>query len=112
MTLIIGTHAAIHSTSPDKDAQILRDVLGLEAFEAGAATIFRLPMAEVHAHPAEKASVIEFFLMCRDVEELRRRMGDHGVECSPVQNVGWGLQTHAKLPGGATLPVYQPLYPV
>ncbi len=83
MSMIIGTHAAIHSTSPDKDAQILRDVLELEAFEAGGATIFRLPMAEVHAHPAEEAGVIEFFLMCRDVEELRRKMGDTASIAAP-----------------------------
>jgi hypothetical protein len=110
--MIIGTHAAIHSTNPEKDARILRDVMQLEAFEAGAATIFRLPVAEVHAHPADKAGVTEFFLMCRDVEEFLRRMGEHEVECAAVTNVGWGLMTEAKLPGGTSLAVYQPLYPV
>jgi hypothetical protein len=69
MSMIIGTHAAIHSADAAKDVELLRDVLQLDAVDAGAAVIFRLPLAEVHAHPFEQGGAIEFYLMCRDIEE-------------------------------------------
>jgi hypothetical protein len=112
MSMIIGTHAAIHSIDAAKDVELLRNVLQLDAVDAGAAVIFRLPLAEVHAHPFEKSGAIEFYLMCRDIEEFVRRMGENGVTCSPAQNVGWGLMTEVTLPGGTSLGVYQPLYPM
>jgi len=35
-------------------------------------------------------------------------MNSHGVECSAVQNQGWGLLTQLTLPGGGKLGIYQP----
>jgi hypothetical protein len=46
MSMIIGTHAAIHSTNPEADTRILRDVLGLAAIDAGGAVILRSPLGE------------------------------------------------------------------
>jgi hypothetical protein len=39
-------------------------------------------------------------------------MGENSVTCSPVKNVGCGLMTEVALPGGTSLGVYQPLYPM
>jgi hypothetical protein len=75
--------------------------------------IFRLPLAEVHAHPFEKGGAIEFYLMCRDVEEFLRRMRENDVACGPVHNVGWGRPTEVNLAGGTSLGGRPgPLYPV
>jgi hypothetical protein len=46
--------------------------------------------------------------MCTDVEALIRELGQQGVDCSPVQNQGWGMLTHVTLPGGGKLGIYQP----
>src|SRR5688572_5833121 len=111
MTAIIGAHTVIYSSNAEKDAAILRDVLGIESFDAGGALLFRLPFAEVQAHPAPQGGRVELYLLCRDVESLMGKMKDNGLVCSPVQNTGWGLLTATALPGGAPLRVYQPLYP-
>ena len=46
--------------------------------------------------------------MCDEVEVLIRDLQAHGVECSPVQNQGWGLLMKVTLPGGGKLGIYQP----
>ena len=35
-------------------------------------------------------------------------MKEHGIQCGPVKDEGWGLLTQVTLPGGGKLGVYQP----
>ena len=107
--MIIGAHSIIYSTNPDADRAFLRDVLKLTNVDVGGGwLIFGLPPAEVAVHPSDKNDVHEFCLMCDDVEAFTAETKKRGVACSPVQDEGWGLITHLKLPGGGKLGIYQP----
>jgi hypothetical protein len=46
--------------------------------------------------------------MCTDVEAFVRSMSERGIDCTPIQNQGWGMLTSITLPGGGKLGVYQP----
>src|ERR1700730_12665180 len=107
--MIIGAHSIIYSTNPEADRAFLRDVLNLPNIDVGGGwLIFGLPPAEVAVHPSGKNDVHEFYLMCDDVEALAAEMKNSGVDCSAVQNQGWGLLMQVSLPGGGKLGVYQP----
>jgi hypothetical protein len=107
--LIIGAHSIIYSANPEADRVFLRDVLNLPNVDVGGGwLIFGLPPAEVAVHPSSKNDVHEFYLMCDDVEALIAEMRKQEVDCSPVQNQGWGLLTQVTLPGGGKLGIYQP----
>ena len=107
--MIIGAHSILYSRRPDADRAFLRDVLGLPHVDVGGGwLIFGLPPAEVAVHPAGKNDVHELYLMCGDVEAFVAAMRRGRVECSPVQDMGWGRLTRVTLPGGGALGVYEP----
>src|ERR1043166_3115235 len=92
--MIIGAHSIIYSKKPEADRAFLRDVLQLTSIDVGGGwLIFGLPPSEVAVHPSEKNDVHEFYLMCDDVEAFVAQMKKHKLECSPVQNLGWGMLT-------------------
>ena len=107
--MISGAHSIIYSKNPEADRAFLRDVLGFPSVDVGHGwLIFALPPSEVAIHPSERNDVHELYLMCDDVEALIRELQAQAVECSPVQNMGWGLLTRLTLPGGGGLGIYQP----
>lgn len=107
--MIVGAHSIIYSANPEADRAFLRDVLKLNGIDVGHGwLIFDLPPAELAVHPSEKNDIHEFYLMCDDVKALVAEMAERGVDCSPVQNQGWGLLTRVPLPGGGKLGIYQP----
>jgi len=107
--MIIGAHSIIYSKDPDADRAFLRDVLAFPSVDVGHGwLIFGLPPAEVAVHPSEENNVHEFYLMCDDVDGFVAEMKARGVECGPVQSMGWGRMTQVMLPGGGKLGVYQP----
>jgi hypothetical protein len=107
--MINGAHAIIYSKKPEADRAFLRDVLQLDHVDVGGGwLIFGLPPSEVAVHPSKKNDLHELFLMCADVEDFIARMKKAKVACSPVQNLGWGMLTQVRLPGGGKLGVYQP----
>jgi hypothetical protein len=107
--VIVGAHSIVYSKSPEADRAFLRDVLKLPSVDVGGGwLIFGLPPAEVAVHPSEKNDVHEFYLMCDDVEAFIASMQKANITCGPVQNLGWGLLTQVRLPGGGRLGVYQP----
>ena len=107
--MISGAHSVIFSVDPEADRAFLRDVLKLPSVDVGDGwLIFGLPPAEVAVHPAEQNDSHELFLMCDDIETLIAALAEHQVACEPVQDEGWGLLTHLRLPGGGRLGVYQP----
>lgn len=110
--MIVGAHSILYSKNPDADRAFLRDVLRLTHVDVGGGwLIFGLPPAEVAVHPSAENDVHEFYLMCDDVEALVADMKRQGIGCEPVRDLGWGLLTHVKLPGGGKLGVYQPRHP-
>ena len=107
--MIIGAHSIIYSTNAEADRAFLRDVLKLNHVDVGDGwLIFGLPPAEVAVHPSSNNDVHEFYLMCDDVEQLIDEMQQRGFSCAAAEDLGWGIRTQVKLPGGGQLGIYQP----
>ena len=107
--MIVGAHSILYSKDSEADRAFLRDVLGMPHVDVGEGwLIFGLPPAEVAVHPSEENDVHELYLMCDDVDAFVSEMSGRGVECGPVQAMGWGRLTQVRLPGGGKLGVYEP----
>ncbi len=107
--MITGAHSIIYSKDAEADRAFLRDVLGFPHVDAGDGwLIFALPPAEVAVHPARRNDVHEFYLMTDDVRRLATSLKRRGIECSRVEDRGWGVLTRVTLPGGGSLGIYQP----
>ena len=112
-TMITGAHTIIYSTDPVADRSFFRDVLDLPNIDLGGGwLLFALPPSEVAVHPSEKNDVHELYFMCEDVDALVEHLSNAGVDCSPVEEQGWGRLTAVTLPGGGRLGIYQPLHEV
>jgi hypothetical protein len=46
--------------------------------------------------------------MVDDIAGFTQQMGQRGVACAAVQDLGWGVLTTIALPGGGKLGVYEP----
>jgi catechol 2,3-dioxygenase-like lactoylglutathione lyase family enzyme len=107
--MIIGLHTLIYSKDAEKDRAFLRDVLGFRAVDAGHGwLIFEMPPAEMGVHPTEGEETHELYLMTDNVETTVSELRAKGVECSEIQNAGFGRMTHITLPGGGKLGIYEP----
>jgi hypothetical protein len=107
--MITGAHSIIYSKNPETDRDFFRDVPQLTKVDGGQGwLIFGLPPAEVALHPSDKNDVHEFYLMCDDIEAFIAEMKEKKIACGEVQDMGWGVLTPLKLPGGGKLGVYQP----
>ena len=107
--MISGAHVTVYSRDAEATRAFFRDVLELEAVDAGGGwLIFALPPAELAAHPAEEHG-IELYLMCDD---LKATIAEHGLETTrPVSEERWGLLTAIRLPDGGELGLYEPRHP-
>jgi catechol 2,3-dioxygenase-like lactoylglutathione lyase family enzyme len=106
--MIYGAHLILFSSDADADRAFLADVLGFEHVDAGGGwLIFGLPPAEIAMHPADGPGA-ELYFMCDDLTAEMRRLEGHGVQCSTVDDTGWGLVTKIQLPGGGEVGLYQP----
>jgi catechol 2,3-dioxygenase-like lactoylglutathione lyase family enzyme len=120
--VINAAHVVIYTQDAEADRAFFRDVLGFAAVDAGQGwLIFALPPAELGIHPTEKGSAPtgdvlkghhQLYLMCDEVEATMRELKGKGVEFTqPIKDLGWGLLTALKLPGGSELWLYQPRHP-
>ena len=111
--MINGAHAVLYSRDAEALRAFLGDVLGLDGVDAGGGwLIFGLPPAEVAAHPDETGARHQLYLMCDDIEATVAELEAKGVEfAGPVEDVGWGLLTAMKVPGGDELGLYEPRHP-
>ena len=106
--MIVGAHSIIYSRDPERDRAFLRDVLQLPHVDAGGGwLVFGLPPAEVAVHPSERNDLHEFYLLTDDVAGLVSELGRHGVECSALETLRWGVITRVTLPGGGRLGIYE-----
>jgi hypothetical protein len=107
--MIIGAHSIIYSTNPEADRAFFRDVLALPSVDAGGGwLVFGLPPAEVAVHPSDRNDLHEFYLMTDDIDAFIATMREHGLGCDEPRDLGWGILTRLRLPGGGTLGVYHP----
>jgi catechol 2,3-dioxygenase-like lactoylglutathione lyase family enzyme len=110
--MIFGSHIVIFSADADADRAFFTETLGFDHVDAGGGwLIFGLPPAEAAVHPADSAGA-ELYLMCDDLAAEMRRLTDQGVQCSAVEQAGWGSITKIRLPGGGEVGLYQPTHPV
>lgn len=110
--MINGMHALIYSTNADADRAFFRDVLGFPHVDTGEGwLIFKAPPAEIAFHPAEQHTRCELYLTVDDVESTVSQWSERGLEIivAPTKRE-WGTEAVVRLPGGATLGVYQPTH--
>jgi catechol 2,3-dioxygenase-like lactoylglutathione lyase family enzyme len=109
---MIGLHAIIYSTAPEKDRQFFTDVLGLTSVDAGAGwLIFKLPPAELAVHPDETGGRAELYFMCEDIKATLAALRGKGVKVLRESEQRWGLLASIALPSGAELGIYEPRHP-
>jgi catechol 2,3-dioxygenase-like lactoylglutathione lyase family enzyme len=117
--MIKGIHTMFYSSDPDGVRAFLRDKLGFPSTDVGHGwLIFDLPEAEMGCHPVEKeggrtvsSGTHEISFYCDDICATVAELKDRGVEFTDgVTDVGYGLATHFKLPGGFAVQLYQPRY--
>ncbi|KAB2344712.1 VOC family protein [Actinomadura rudentiformis] len=112
--MINGVHVIVYSRDADADRAFIRDVLGFRGVDVGGGwLIFKLPPAEIAAHPTDGEPQHELYLMCDDLEETLSDLRSQGVEIArPPSEEGWGTLTAIKLPSGAELGLYEPHHQV
>jgi predicted enzyme related to lactoylglutathione lyase len=115
--MIRGVHTMFYSSQAAELRAFLRDKLGLPATDVGEGwLIFDLPEADMGVHPTEKeggapAGTPDISFYCDDIEATVRELKARGVEFTQeIEDRGYGLVTHFKVPGGFALQLYQPRY--
>lgn len=114
--MIRGVHTMFYSSEPEALRAFLRDKLCLPFVDVGEGwLIFDLPEAEMGCHPADPpqgpAGMHHISFYCDDVEKTVAELKGRGVEFTgPVEDHGYGLVTHFRMPGGVTVQLYQPRY--
>jgi catechol 2,3-dioxygenase-like lactoylglutathione lyase family enzyme len=115
--MIRGVHTMFYSSEPEALRAFFRDKLGLPAHDVGDGwLIFDLPEADLGCHPADPGEGapsgtphISFY--CDDIAATVRELTARGVAFTgPVEDHGYGLVTHLKVPGGFAVQLYQPRY--
>jgi catechol 2,3-dioxygenase-like lactoylglutathione lyase family enzyme len=120
--MINGAHVVLYTKDAEADRAFFRDVLRFPSVDAGQGwLIFALPPAELGVHPTDEgaspdggvlAGHHQLYLLCDNVRATAAELKSKGIEFTrPVNDVGWGLLTALKLPGGSELYLYQPKHP-
>jgi hypothetical protein len=109
--VIFGSHVILFSADAEADRAFLADELNFEHIDAGGGwLIFALPPAETAVHPSDAPSA-ELYFMCDDLAAEMRRLAEHGVQCSEIEQARWGSVTKIRLPSGGEVGLYQPAHP-
>jgi catechol 2,3-dioxygenase-like lactoylglutathione lyase family enzyme len=117
--MIKGVHAMFYSSEPEALRAFLRDTLGLPYTDIGDGwLIFDLPEADMGCHPADArcehgrpAGAHDISFYCDEIEETVAELRARGVEFTEgIEDLGFGLVTHFKMPGGVLVQLYQPHY--
>lgn len=115
--MITGAHAMFYTSKPKELRAFLRDKLGFPSTDVGDGwLIFDLPEAEMGCHPSDAPNSapsgmhnISFY--CDDIQKTVAELKRRGVKfTSEIQDHGYGLVTHFRVPGGFELQLYQPRY--
>ena len=116
---IIGAHALLYSSEPEKLRAVLRDVFGWTHVDAGDGwLIFALPPAELGVHPAEgptyeSGTRHQLSFMCDDITATIRELQAKGIDVKgdPVDE-GYGITVMLGLPGDVEVMLYEPRHAV
>jgi hypothetical protein len=106
-----------YSSQAEELRAFFRDKLGFKATDVGGGwLIFDLPEADLGCHPAEdhekgRSGTPHISFYCDDIHKTVAELKERGVEFTEdVQNMGYGLVTHFRVPGNFEVQLYQPLY--
>jgi catechol 2,3-dioxygenase-like lactoylglutathione lyase family enzyme len=115
--MIRGVHTMFYTSEPERTRAFLRDKLGLPWTDVGGGwLIFEVPEADMGCHPAEGSDAklagthnISFY--CDDIKKTVAELKAKGVEfLDNVQDAGYGLIAHFKMPGNIQVQLYEPRY--
>jgi predicted enzyme related to lactoylglutathione lyase len=116
--MIRGVHSMFYSSQAEAMRTFIRDKLGFPFTDVGEGwLIFDVPSADLGVHPADESQpharagthAISFF--CDEIEQTVEDLKAKGVEfTAPIEDHGYGLVTYFKMPGEATVQLYQPHY--
>jgi catechol 2,3-dioxygenase-like lactoylglutathione lyase family enzyme len=106
--MIAAIHVLIYSDDAEATRAFLRDVIGWDSVDAHDGwLIFALPPTELGVHPG--APRHELFLMCHSIEQTKAELEAKGVEFTgAVEDQGFGLIAHMKVPGAGEIGLYEP----
>ena len=114
--MIRGLHAMFYSSRADELRGFFRDKLGLKATDVGEGwLIFDAPEADLGVHPTDgkepMSGTADISFYCDDIAQTVSELQSRGVEFTQeVQDHGYGLVTHFKVPGDFVVQLYQPRY--
>jgi len=115
--MIKGVHTMFYSSKPAELRAFIRDKLGLPAVDVGEGwLIFNLPEADLGCHPTEPqegppSGTADISFYCDDIKKTVAELMGRGVEFTQgIEDRGYGLVTHFKMPGDFAVQLYQPLY--
>jgi hypothetical protein len=115
--MIKGVHTMFYSSQPEALRAFLKDQLRFPSTDIGDGwLIFDLPEAEMGCHPADPEEGappgqhnISFY--CDDIRKTVEELREGGVEfIAGIEDHGYGLVTHFKMPGGVEAQLYEPRY--
>ena len=115
--MIRGVHTMFYSSAPDELRAFIRDKLGFPYTDVGEGwLIFDLPEADMGCHPADdqeggSSGTHSISFYCDDIETTVAELKGRGVEFTEeIQDLGYGLATHFRMPGEVEVQLYQPKY--
>ncbi len=109
VSMIYGAHVVIYTKNPEADRAFFRNVLKLDAVDAGHGwLIFALPPAEAAFHDAAENDRHELYFMCDDIAATLADLKRQNVTVSEVSEQRWGRLASLTLPGGGKVGIYEP----
>jgi catechol 2,3-dioxygenase-like lactoylglutathione lyase family enzyme len=116
--MIKGVHTMFYTSDALQLRTFLRDKLGLNSFtDTGDGwLIFNLPEADMGVHPtghegSPPSGTANISFYCDDIETTVKELKAKGVEFADgIEDRGYGLVTHFKMPGDFEGELYQPSY--
>jgi catechol 2,3-dioxygenase-like lactoylglutathione lyase family enzyme len=115
--MITGVHTMFYTSEPEKLRAFFRDKLAFSWTDVGDGwLIFDMPDAEMGCHPADPpegqpSGTPHISFYCDDIHKTVAELQSKGVEFTTgVEDAGYGLVTHFRVPGNFTVQLYQPRY--
>lgn len=106
----------LYSSHADELRAFFRDKLRFKGTDVGEGwLIFDAPEADLGVHPTEgndpPSGTADISFYCDDIAKTVTELKSRGVEFTQeVEDHGYGLVTHMKVPGGFSVQLYQPRY--
>ena len=114
--MIRGVHTMFYTSEPEALRAFFRDKLGFPATDVGGGwLIFDLPEADMGCHPLDDggppSGTPHLSFYCDDIRGTVAELKQRGVEFTDeVEDHGYGLVTHFRVPGNFEVQLYQPRY--